>query len=108
MDVRNRVLAHAKTLSTVSDIAYSSDLLPAELMEMLDDRAFKITFEQARIHYRTSLLETLLNKGTGTQLLELWLRALPENAKREARHPREVKDEEDDFPDDIVIMLTDA
>ena len=99
---------HAETLPTVSDIAYSSNLLPAELLDMLGDRKFKIAFEQARIYYRNSLLEKLVDKGTGTQLLELWLRALPESAKREARHPREVKDEEDDFPDDIIIMLTDA
>ena len=108
MEVGEKVLVYAETLPTISDIAYASELLPVELTEMFNNREFKITFEQARTRYRASLFETLLNKGTGTQLLELWLRALPESAKREARHPREVKDEEDDFPDDIIIMLTDA
>ena len=108
MEVRESILAHAKILPTASDIAYASNLFPIELAEMLNDREFKIAFEQARICYRTSLLEMLLNKGTGTQLLELWLRSLPENAKREAQHPREVKDADDDFPEDIIIMLTNA
>ena len=39
-----KVLAHAETLPTISDIAYASDLLPAELIEM-----FSMT-ESSKLH----------------------------------------------------------
>lgn len=99
------VLANALVGRTPSDVAYLSDLVPDQLDDLLEDRDFKIKFEKVRVEYRELIFQNLLDKGTGAQILELYLRSLPTPGKVEFRHPREVKEDEDGLPDEIIIRL---
>ena len=102
------ILVIAETAKTQSDVAYIAGLLPSELDELLEEREYKIQFEQARIRYRESIYELLLGKGTGAQILELYLRSNTEPGLLELKHPREAKDDGSDLPDEIIIQLVHA
>ena len=103
---KDAILQNARTARVRADVAYLSGILPDELDELLEDREFRIEFEQARIQYRDTLFERVLEKGNGTQFLDLWLRSLEH--KYEARHPREVKDDTSEMPDEIILKLIDG
>ena len=105
MDIEAIILENAKTARSVSDVAYLSDLLPEELDELLEARPFRIQFEKVRIEYREGLFKKIVESGNGTQLLELCLRSLTNEGKKQLRHPREVKEDDSGIPDEIIIKL---